>query len=760
MARGVEEPALFRSTLRLEPSIAQLESLPAFPARWLLNPQEARDLRASLSRRGFSPRLVDELASRLRLNRTTGEGMIEPDRALLGLFSEAERSAWHAILVQHPANETYRWPVSLGAAEMSALAAEPRWREALARVAATAIRSGDRTVFGDLFALEGAFATSRDRIEFFRTALGSDVLILKLRRKTGEPLDPVGQAAWWQVNGRYRSIEPILNAIASIPDAPRLDVTHVLPRLARSLMNTFPPYLSEAADPGVESSLMASDFFALAPGADQREEAGFKNWLGQSCVPVAGPLRYGDLIVYGDIDRTSWPYTVVYIAGGIGFARRPTAFGPWQFIDLSEIGRLNPRFAGREPRIYRSKVADIEPDEPPFIPGRMPDAWRQNLSLKPLKDGPWGRLWYYEVLLAPPADTLERLQPPDPTPVWTFAGITHEQLIRAVDNTDMAEEIRSQLRELVAQSQPADDGTITLRPSLDLVLGVPRAFRSAVFPKLVGGLSVEDYAQHIPFPTGFTIEQWFDAGSLPESVRQAALRLVYPSGDRVMLSDFGAFYHILESKREQLSAQRAALRVPGIVLLLEKPAPDEVPEIAAYWRRVGRAKSVDRLLSSFATQDDIRYLDIIHLLSPVEREFVNTYFMPSEPSLTPSCFWTAFNFGEDEPDDRFLVVPGVWTEQRELAWQVLNEKFDRISTPNHVGDIIGYRRAGAEALEHVCVFLADDLAYTKNGYAFSAPWCISRIQEIDEMYLTGPDVERVYFRRRATSSPTGPSDTR
>ncbi|MFZ5497163.1 MAG: hypothetical protein ACOZE5_17725 [Verrucomicrobiota bacterium] len=749
--RALEEPALHRSVIALAPSPAQLQTLPGFAPRWILTGELADRLDSFLVGAGFDPALATELRRRLIRRPGEADAVIAPDRALLARFRPQERADWHLLLSSHPANATYRWPLSLGPADLRTLDAEPRWREAVARVRATGLPHGDRLIFGDLFALEDAFATPADRLDFYRVALGGDALLLKLRRQADRPLDAQAQAAWWQVNGRHRAIEPLLNAIAAIPNAPRLDLTYLLPRLPRALLNTYPPNLAEAEDPGVDSSLLASEFFALAPGVDPAAPGGLKAWLERECVPVDGPPQYGDLFVYGDPERTAWPYAAVYVAGGIGLARRPTAFGPWQFLDLADIGRLNPRLAGRPPGVFRTKLATLAPGEPPFQAGRMPDAWRKRLQLKPLAVGPWGRLWYYDVLLAPAGDTLRRLPPPSQEPVWTFTGLTPAGIRDAILATDMPAPVRHDLLALFTSAAPDPEGRITVRPSLDLVLAVPREFRTRLFPRLVGGLSVTDYVQHIPFPAGFTIEEWFDAGSLPEPVRQAILRLVYPSGDRVMLSDFGALYSLLGSEREKLTAHRAALREPAVIVLLEKPRPAEVPALAAYWQHTARAKSARRLLESFAASgDDLRYLDIVHLLSPLEREFLNTYFEPAEPTLTPSCFWTAFNFGAEKPDARFLVIPGIWTEHQELAGRELAANYRPIPAPARLGDIIAYRRRGGAEILHVCVFVAGSIVFTKNGYNFSKPWILSRWENVDALYLTSPDIERVYFRRRDT----------
>lgn len=751
LGRAAGEPPLHRSVIALAPSAPQLQTLPAFPPRWILTAELADRLDTLLADAGFDTALAADLRRRLTRPPGEAEGLIVPDRALLARFRPQERADWQMLLSYHHANATYRWPLSLGPADLRVLDAEPRWHEAVSRVRAASLPHGDRLIFGDLFALEDAFATPADRLDFYRVVLGSDALLLKLRRQLDQPLDAQAQAAWWQVNGRHRAIEPLLNAIASIPNAPRLDLTYLLPRLPRALLNTYPPNLEEAEDPGVASSLLASEFFSLAPGADPGAPGGLKTWLEQECVPVDGPPHYGDLFVYGDLKRTAWPYTAIYVAGGIGLARRPTAFGPWQFLDLADIGRLNPRLSVRPPQIFRPKRATLAPGEPPFQPGRMPGAWRAQLKLKPLTAGPWGRLWYYDVLLAPSGETLRRLPPPSQEPVWTFTGLTLSEIRDAVLATEMPAPVRRDLTALFAKAIPDAEGRITVHPTLDLVLAVPREFRTRLFPHLVGGLSLTDYAQHIPFPAGFRIEEWFDTGSLPEPVRQAILRLVYPSGDRVMLSDFGALFSVLGSEREKLTAHRAALREPAVIVLLEKPRPEEVPALAEYWQHAARTKSARRLLESFAASgDDLNYLDIVHLLSPLEREFLNTYFEPAEPTLTPSCFWTAFNFGSEQPDDRFLVIPGLWTEHQELAGQELAAHYQPIPAPGRLGDIIGYRRKGDAGIRHVCVFVADHIVFTKNGYTFSKPWIFSRLEEVDALYLTSPDIERVYFRRRDT----------
>lgn len=738
------QPQLARARYRIEPSDAQLATLPRFSPGWRLPAAVARDLVQRLSDQGFRAELITALNQRIEFIVGSGEGIIVPDPDLLDAFRPEERAAWVELLASHPANVTERWPLSLSPATLARLDAYPEWQDAVERVRRWGWLHSDRIVFSNLFTLENTFADGQSRRRFYQIALGGEGVFLKL---VPQP-DMAAFAGYWQVQGRYRAIEPFLNAVAELDDSPRLDVAHLLPRLARSLVDTFPPDFATSEDPGIESSFLATDFFAFAPGVERDEPGGLASWLARHCVPVDAPTQYGDIVVFGDPERVPWPYAVVHIADGIVLGRRPTAFGAWHFMDQREIAELNPRLGRLPPRAFRLKRAQVPSDERPFEPPPMPDAWRRRLALRPISDGPAGKLWAYDVLLAPSTDLLRQLPPPDATPVWTFHGLTLEDALRAIRETSMENGIADRLEAAFRAATKDASGRLTVHPPRELVWETPRELRSRLFPHLMGGLSVSDHTQHIPFPMGFSVDEWFAAPRLPQPVRDGLLRLVYPVDGDMRLSDYGTLYHALETEAERLAAQRAALRFASLVVLLEKPRPEEVQRIARYWRN-RQGKNVRTLLESFAAaNDDHRFLDVIHLLPPIAREFVNTYFVPGQPTPVPSCYWTAFNFDRDVPDQRYMVIPGLSDTQGADAWRELMTSYELIDEPGELGDIIAYRREGEPSVDHVCTFVAEGIVFTKNGSAFSAPWLLARTSDVDATYLAAPGTERLVFRRR------------
>lgn len=738
----VPVPELFATPFRIEPAPERIRTLPSLAQRWWIPEHAARDF----SGLGLRDATAAELLERLKQAPGTSDRWVGTDVALLAQFTAEERAAWHRLLAEDPRNRWHRWPVVVSSELMRRLAAQPAWAAAQRRIESVGIPAGESILFCDPAALEGTFESARDMRAFFQELFSAETLLVKVVSRR-ESLDAgANRSLYWHVHGRYRAIEPFMNAVAAVPDHERIDVAHMLPRLPRSLLYSYPPSLADAEDPDVEGGMLAMDFFSGAsPAADEPPAPDLATWLGRDCVRVDRASQYGDVLVFEDPAHRAWPYAVVHLADGIVFGRRPVAFGPWVFMHVDEVARLNPRLGGQAPQVFRRRRA-LPPVQPPaYVRDRAPLVWRRQLSLRPLPEGPWGRLWAYDVLLAPPGDVLESLPPPSWAGAWVFDRVPDGTVKRALSAVEDPE-TRDCLSQLFREAVPDAQGRRAVRPTLELALATPAGFREVLFPYLVGGLGASDPVQFIPFPTEIPIEQWFDTGSMPPAAREALLRLAYPVRGGFAISDWGVLYHVLENRAERLAAQRAALRVPALVLLLEKPAPAEIPALARYWSR-SSGRNIERMLQSFAATEDMRYLDVVHLLPPVAREFLNTYFLTDTVGPTPSCLWTAFNFGAEVPDQRFLVLPDTWTEDGDQAWMELMSSYQWIPEPSQLGDVIVYRRLGAESVLHACTFVAGGVVYTKNGFTFSAPWHLARSENVDALYLL-EGVEKVFFRRR------------
>jgi hypothetical protein len=740
VAESPREPRLFRTKLRIEPALKQLSTMPKLTGEWRLAPAVATQLDSVMSAAGFSPALSEALRARLKIERSTGEGVIVPDVVLLDLFTEQERVRWWYVLVGHTGNRAQRWPVAIRTTVLDEMEREPAFAEAVRRVRRWGITSGPRLIFMEPASLADSFSGEADRNAFFQRFLGAETEFVKLVKESdASEIDEA--AAWWEGGGRSRALEPILNAIRPIEGHDRVDVSHLLPRLARSLLYTFPPDFRTVEEPAVENAAMAAGFFNPAMEREEELREGFAAWLGAECTAVTdGSREFGDIIVLEDPARTRWPYSVVYLADGIVLGRRPSLFGPWELLQLTEIPALNPRFRGAAPMVFRRNPAPSRA----AIAG-APPAWAGSSELKQLPAGPWGRLRYYEVLLAPSSELLETVPEPAKQAEWTFRATTLGEIEEAIEEVPMPEATRASLRRLFDGVEPGRNGRITVRPDRALVLATPPGFRERLFGNLVHGALATDHAQDVLIPTRSGAAEWFAPEALSARARETVLSLVYPRGNGLMLSDFGTLFHEVPDPAERVRVLQTLFRTPALVVLLERPEPGEVEALADYWR-FEQQKGMRRLLESFAETREMRYIDIVHLLPPLSRELMNVYLASRASEPTPSCYWSSLNFAAERPDSRLLVKPATPSQEGREAWKKLRETHAEVPEPARLGDVIVYRRRTDGEVVHMCSFIAAGVAYTKNGFGYSNPWCLMQLDDIDALYKTDDSIERLAFR--------------
>jgi hypothetical protein len=430
-------------------------------------------------------------------------------------------------------------------------------------------------------------------------------------------------------------------------------------------------------------------------------------------------------------------------------ARQPTLFGAWRYLRVDEIQSLNPRLAASPVAIHRRNSALAPRSTAGSRTASLPAEWRKPEHLLPLQKGPWGHLACYDVLLAPPRDVLETLPAVSSEPEWTLFLPERETLLQTLAGLDAPETVREAVLRVLREAPAPDRGLVTVRPPLDLVLQLPPTVRAEIFHHLVPDTHSNAYAQTIKIPARVPAARWFSPDTLPEPTRSAVVALTYPAGHSFAISDYGALLQVLPTEpAERVNALRAVFRQPALVLLLGKPAPEEIPALVSYWSGEQQTDP-SALLASFAENPTFRFLDVVHLLPPLAREYMNLYAFTDVGAPAASCYWTALNFDVTQPDSRFLTFPDQEGAEAALAWERLQADYERIPAPAALGDIIAYHAVdGRDALTHVCSFVADDVVFTKNGFGLMAPWSLMRLADVDAVYLAATGVERQCFRRK------------
>lgn len=729
--------------------------MPTLPAAWRIAAGRLPQLDAFFAEEQFQAPLVQALRDRLRVDAVSGDGVITPDEGTLDLFTTHERLRWWTVLAGHPTHRAYRWPLALPRHRLAELGATPRFAGAVNRILRWGIADDEHVLFADLFALEGAFGSAAVRDEFFQALLTTETIFAKVTTGGLDPADAAELADYWRAAGRSRDVEGILAAASRIEGHDRVDLAHLVPRLARSLMYTFPPDFRAVGEPSVENAAVAVAFFAPEADTQAALAGGFRTWLAEHCAEVDGPRQFGDIVVFDDPGRTRWPYSMVHIADDLLLGRRPTLFGPWELLTEAQAAALNIRLRDVPVRTFRridlpagEDGAVAAADSPPGASTSPPE----RVELRDLARGPWGTLRYYEVALSPSSALLESLPPPEARPTWTFRGITINQILSMARDVALPAELRQRIEQLFLNAEVKPDGLITVHPPLDLVFAVPADLRTLLFRYLQHGIESTEYVQSVSFATPEAPDAWFKQGVIPERLRQSVLSLVYRRGQGLVLSDMGALYHLTDDPQERIDLLKYVYASPALIVLLERPAAEAVPGLADYWR-LDQQKSTSSLLNSFARNPDVKYLDVVHLLTPVARELMNVFIRAPSGVPTPSCYWTALNFDAERPDARLMITPGLPGPQQDLVLQKLKNDYARVDAPSRLGDLIMYRRRSDGEVRHLCTYIAADIVYTKNGLGTSSPWCLMHQAAVDALYFQPGRVDRLVFRNQSPQTP-------
>ena len=162
-----------------------------------------------------------------------------------------------------------------------------------------------------------------------------------------------------------------------------------------------------------------------------------------------------------------------------------------------------------------------------------------------------------------------------------------------------------------------------------------------------------------------------------------------------------------------------------------------------YWGRGGRRTDIRPLLESVVSSGQDRTIDISHLLPTLAREHLYRYPRVAlgdfdKPSFV-NCFWTALNFFNAEPDDRYL--------SSEFAIERLKRDYFIIHDQLQLGDVAAFVDP-AGGIFHAAVYLADGLVFGKNGTSHLAPWSIVPMDRLKSYYPEHEDHWQVVYYRR------------
>lgn len=361
-----------------------------------------------------------------------------------------------------------------------------------------------------------------------------------------------------------------------------------------------------------------------------------------------------------------------------------------------------------------------------------------------LPPGPWGDLAYTRVVIEPP-DALIPLPDPrqlGPT-VWFFGGMSPTELARWWETVPLRPAERAALSSPSAWEVSSDG--IRVRPPADLVLGLSLDARTRIYTQL--SRFSENPNQATPFRfRADDAEVWFRDSQLSPSTLALVKPLIYRRGPSLLFSDVDLVLPRIPSQAERARLIKTLARRTTLVVQLRIHPDSNIDALEAYWGRGQRSRDIGPLLRSLQRSDRTVSLDLIHLLPRMARQLLYTYPLPDATGQFPflDCHWTATNFFTLQPQQKSV-------ELNAIAALIERDYFLVTGKPT-LGDIIMFARPD-NSIIHSCVYLADDLVFTKNGGQSISPWILMTLSDVKAFYPSEDPIELQVYRQRNNAAP-------
>ncbi|HEY0457114.1 MAG TPA: hypothetical protein VGE41_12120 [Verrucomicrobiae bacterium] len=142
---------------------------------------------------------------------------------------------------------------------------------------------------------------------------------------------------YWGRGGRETLIRPLLKSLTHNPEPATLNISHLLPPLARVKLYTFPKADEEPDGSGRDSFWGALNFFSDTPAPPPLDRAAALQRLATEYREELGPKRLGDVLLIKD--KSGQPlHCCVHIADAVVFTRSgPEPGAPWVLMKFPDL---------------------------------------------------------------------------------------------------------------------------------------------------------------------------------------------------------------------------------------------------------------------------------------------------------------------------------------------------------------------------------------------------------------------------------------
>lgn len=420
--------------------------------------------------------------------------------------------------------------------------------------------------------------------------------------------------------------------------------------------------------------------------------------------PKPTPLRDEELIALG------WKSGTVKKNSA---APSPPRAYPWKtMVALTVSGLALGFLAGG---IWPWKTPDTTPSY--IYKGPRPGA----IALQP---GPWGTLDALPIYIEPPEEFLSIRMVQESDRRWRFEGFTPDQLTTLFQTADLTDAQRAELLDTSKWQQDAQ--ALYVSPSKDLILSLSPQARKHIYAALTADSNNIYSLLRCSYPAD-RFDAFFSHTGLPDETIALVKKLSYPHGHLIFFCDIPLVLDTLQTNDQKVRLVKTLLRKSTLLLRLHITPDTNIDDLVRYWSRAGQGINIEPLLKSLGEVPNGTGINVSLLLPPRPAGLLYDYPYPSNrpEDLHKDCHYTALNFFRDPPDPRF-------TDPNVVRQTLLNDYYPVLSDPRY-GDVLVLERQDGSII-HSCIFIADNVVYTKNSANFRDPFIFMTIPDMVDTF--------------------------
>ena len=328
---------------------------PSSTPRWVFTGTTAEALRALFVRAGLPADMQDRWLDPKHLLVEGGTLTIFPDPRDLENITPEMRAVIYPEVAKSPANEFYQNPIYFTGDGVEEWLRDAKLRPELQAV----IRSmsyplGQVQAFSNIAVLLRHAQSDAEVRRLVKVTTRVRCLIANLRIDPGDDIKAL--AAYWAGHDDQSDILPLLKSVGErTGGSAKLDLTHLLPPLARQLLYTYPSLVNARDGRLPDCHWTTLNFFNTTPQQYYRDTRLAAKRILEAYTPVAPPYRFGDALLFLDKEGNAI-HSCTYIADDIVFTKNgENALQPWVLKKIAGVQQIYLRTDDERMQGYRLK---------------------------------------------------------------------------------------------------------------------------------------------------------------------------------------------------------------------------------------------------------------------------------------------------------------------------------------------------------------------------------------------------------------------